>query len=163
MEAQAKMKALTHYLFSTGVSFTLLSLSHALDLSSILMALWLSLSINYLIDLLGHLSRNGNPTRTRATHSIFTAPFWGGAVAVASLTVLSQAFGSGPPWYVLGFWVSMGVLVSEEHLFLDSLTQAGVYSWRRRIAIAHFRYDNVTLNLGFALLGVLLIVATLGS
>jgi len=157
------MKAITHYLFSTGVSFTLISLSHAPDLSSILMALWLSLSINYLIDLLGHLSRNGNPTRTRVTHSIFTAPFWGAAVAIASLTVLSQASGPGPSLYVLGFWTSVGVLVSEEHLFLDSLTQAGVYSWKRRIAIAHFRYDNVALNLGFALLGALLIVATFGS
>ncbi|MDA4112480.1 MAG: DUF1286 domain-containing protein [Thaumarchaeota archaeon] len=157
------MKALTHYLFSTGVSFTLLSLSHALDLNSILLALWLSLSINYLIDVLGHLSRNGIPTRTRVTHSIFTAPFWGVAVAVASLTVLSHASGSGTPLHMLGFWTIMGILVSEEHLFLDSLTQAGVYSWRRRIAIAHFRYDNVALNLGFALLGVLFIVVTLGS
>jgi hypothetical protein len=157
------MKALTHYLFSTGASFTLLSLSHALDLSSILVALWLSLSINYLIDLLGHLSRNGIPTRTRVTHSIFTAPFWGAAVAVTSLTLLWHASGSGTPLYALGFWTIMGVLVSEEHLFLDSLTQAGVYSWRRRIAIAHFRYNNVALNLGFALLGVLLIVVTFGS
>jgi Protein of unknown function (DUF1286) len=157
------MKALTHYLFSTGISFALLSLSRSLDLSSILIALWLSLSVNYLIDALGHLSRNGNPTRTRVTHSVFTAPFWGAAVAIASLMILSHPSGSGPALYVLGFWTSMGVLISEEHLFLDSLTQAGVYSWRRRIAIAHFRYDNVALNLGFALLGALLIVAILGS
>ena len=84
-------------------------------------------------------------------------------MAVASLAVLSHASGTGTSLFVLGFWTIMGVLVSEEHLLLDSLTQAGVYSWRRRIAIAHFRYDNVALNLGFALLGILLIVVILGS
>jgi hypothetical protein len=156
------MKALTHYLFSIGVSLSLLSLLHALSLPSILMALWLSLSINYLIDVLGHLSRDGIPTRTRVTHSIFTAPFWGALVAIVSLTALSQALGSGILWGALAFWTLMGFLVSEEHLLLDSLTQAGIYSWRRRMAIAHFRYDNILLNLGFALLGAFLIAAALG-
>jgi hypothetical protein len=55
----------------------------------------------------------------------------------------------------------MGILVSEEHLFLDSLTEAGVYALKRRIAIAQFNYDNMTLNIGFALLGVLLITVSL--
>ena len=123
------MKVLTHYLFSTGVSFGLLSLSHAVMSGSIVMALWLSLSINYLIDVLGHISRNGNPTRT--------------------------------PWEPLALWTFMGILVSEEHLFLDSLTEAGVYALKRRIAIAQFNYDNMTLNIGFALLGVLLITVSL--
>ncbi|MGA2199193.1 MAG: DUF1286 domain-containing protein [Nitrososphaerales archaeon] len=157
------MKAITHHLFSAGVSLELLSLLRPLGLGPIVMVLWLSLSINYLIDLLGHVSRNGNPTRTWVTHSIFTAPLWGALIAVLSIAALSQASGSGLFRDTLRFWPAVGVLISEEHLFLDSLTQAGIYSWRRRIAIAHFRYDNLALNLGFALLGASLIAAALGS
>jgi Protein of unknown function (DUF1286) len=156
------MKALTHYLFSTGVSFGLLSLSHALMLGSIAMALWLSLSINYLIDVLGHVSRRGNPTRTWLTHSVLTAPVLGALIAAISLDAASRALGSGPLSEPLALWAIMGALVSEGHLFLDSLTEAGVYALKRRIAIAHFNYDNMTLNVGFALLGVLLITVSLG-
>ena len=155
------MKALTHYLFSTGVSFGLLSLTHTLISGSIMMALWLSLSINYPIDVLGHVSRNGNPMRTWLTHSVLTAPILGALVAAASLDATSRAFGSGPSWEPLALWTFMGTLVSEEHLFLDSLTEAGVYALKRRIAIAQFNYDNMTLNIGFALLGVLLITVSL--
>ena len=156
------MKALTHYLFSTGVSFGLLSLSHALMPGSIVMALWLSLSINYLIDMLGHVSRNGYPTRTRLTHSVLTAPILGAFVAAASLDAASLALGSRWVWEPLALWTFMGALVSEEHLFLDSLTEAGVYALKRRIRIAQFDYDNMTLNIVFALLGVLLIAVSLG-
>jgi hypothetical protein len=156
------MKAFTHYIFSIGVTLAVLSLQHELSLGSSLMALWLSVSINYLVDVLGHVSRSGRPVRTWVTHSIITAPLWGALVGAVSLATISQAPGSGPLWYALGFWASIGVLISEEHLFLDSLTQAGIYLWRRRIAIAHFRYDNIGLNLGFALLGVLLIGAAIG-
>jgi len=156
------MKALTHYLFSTGVSFGLLSLSHALMSGSIVMALWLSLSINYLIDVLGHVSRKGNPTRTWATHSVLTAPVWGAIVAAVSLYAASKVSGSGLLWEPLALWAFMGVLVSGEHLFLDSLTEAGIYASKGRIAIAHFNYDNIALNVGFALLGVFLIAVSLG-
>lgn len=156
------MKAVTHYLFSAGVSLGLLSLSRSLNLGTAILALWLSLSINYIVDALGHVSRDGNPTRTWLTHSIVTAPLWGAAVAVASITVLSQASGSSTPWNTLAPWTAMGALISAGHLFLDSLTQAGIYSLRRRIAIAHFRYDNLALNLGFSLLGALLLALTLG-
>jgi len=157
------MKELTHYLFSTGISFVLLSLAHAMSLGPVVLALWLSLSVNYVIDVLGHASRDGRPARTRLTHSLFTAPLWGGAVAAASLAVASRAYAPGPGLAGLVLWTAMGVLVSEEHLFLDGLTQAGVYAWSRRMALAHFRYDNPLLNLGFALLGALLIAVALGS
>lgn len=156
------MKALTHYIFSAGISLGLLSLSHELSLGSTMMALWLSLSVNYLIDLIGHASRRGSPTRTWVTHSVVTAPFWGSLVAIVSVAAISKASGSDPLLAVLGFWAFMGILISEGHLFLDSLTQAGIYSWKKRIAIAHFRYDNVALNIGFALLGAVLIAVALG-
>ena len=156
------MKAVTHYLFSAGISLGLVSLSGSLDLGTTAFALWLSFSINYLIDALGHTRRDGNPTRTWLTHSLITAPAWGGSVALASLVSLTQASGSVLPGGTLVPWTALGVLIAGQHLFLDSLTQAGVYSWRRRIALAHFRYDNVALNLCFSLLGALLIAAALG-
>jgi len=156
------MKAITHYLFSIGVSLSLLSITDELALRSVVMALWLSLAINYLIDVVGHVSRSGRPTRTRITHSLLTAPFWGLFVTFVSLAGMSllPVLGSLPE--TAGVWALVGVLISVEHLFLDSLTQAGIYSWKRRMALAHFSYDNAALNLGFALLGVLLILFALG-
>jgi len=126
------------------------------------LALWLSLAINYLIDVLGHVSRRGNPTRTWLTHSVITAPVLGALIAAISLDAASLVLGFGLPGEPLALWAIMGALVSEEHLFLDSLTEAGVYALKRRIAIAHFNYDNAPLNIGFALLGVLLITVSLG-
>jgi hypothetical protein len=55
-------------------------------------------------------------------------------------------------------WTLAGAFVAIGHLFLDSLTQAGVYYWKHRMAIAHFRYDNPALNGTFVLLGLGLVV-----
>lgn len=156
------MKAVTHYLFSTGVSLGLVSSSGSLDLRTAAFALWLSLAVNYFIDALGHITRDGRPARTRLTHSMLTAPLWGAVVSLASSLALSRVPGLTLPSGTLIAWTFLGVLVSEEHLFLDSLTQAGIYGWRRRIAIAHFRYDSVPLNFGFALIGAVLIAAAFG-
>jgi hypothetical protein len=156
------MKAYTHYLFSLGASLALLSLFRQLDLGATVMVLWLSLSINFLVDVLGHASRDGNPTRTWITHSVLTAPVWGALIAWVSLAAIWQSSATAPPRNEVGLWAAMGALISCEHLFLDSLTQAGIYSFRRRIALAHFRFDNVALNLGFALLGAILTAVSLG-
>jgi len=124
---------------------------------SIAFTLWLSLSVNYAIDALGH-SNAGNPTRTRLTHSVFTAPLFGALVASVSTYVYLQALAFRLQFLVLGLWTAAGVLIALGHLFLDSLTQAGVYRWRGRIAIAHFKYDNPILNIGFTLAGLGLII-----
>jgi hypothetical protein len=150
------MKLLTHYVFSTGTCIYALSVLGLLSFSSILLSLWLSLSINYVIDVLGHTFR-GTPSRTRLTHSLFTAPFWGGLVSLASIQVLSRAT---PPFVLPStslFWVGAGVLIAMGHLFLDSMTQAGVYFWKDRMAIAHFRYNNLALNAGFIAAGLLFV------
>ena len=70
------MKAITHYTFSAGASVYALSELGLLSWHSIAIALWLSLAVNYSIDALGH-SNAGTPSRTRLTHSVFTAPLWG--------------------------------------------------------------------------------------
>lgn len=150
------MKQLTHYVFSAGVCFYALSALGLLSFSSILVSLWLSLSVNYIIDVLGHTFR-GAPSRTRLTHSVFTAPLWGGLVSMASIEVLSRT----TPSFLLPssfLWVGTGILIATGHLFLDSMTQAGVYLWKERIAIAHFRYNNIALNAGFIAAGSLLVL-----
>jgi hypothetical protein len=96
----------------------------------------------------------GTPSRTRLTHSIFTAPLWGALVSWTSVYVFSQALYSSQQIAVFGFWTVAGVLIAMGHLLLDSMTQAGVYYWRNRIALSHFKYDNLALNAGFVLVGL---------
>ena len=148
------MKQLTHYVFSAGICIYALSVFGFLSFASILVSLWLSLSINYVIDILGHTLR-GTPARTRLTHSVFTAPLWGGSVSLASIQVLSRAASSFLLPSMSLFWVGAGILIAMGHLFLDSMTQAGVYLWKDRVAIAHFRYNNLALNAGFIAAGLL--------
>ena len=151
------MKQLTHYVFSAGTCIYALSVLGLLSLPSILVSLWLSMSINYIIDALGH-TLAGTPSRTRLTHSIFTAPLWGGLVSLASIQVLSRTSPSFLLPSASWFWVSAGILIAMGHLFLDSMTQAGIYFWRDRIAIAHFRYNNLALNAGFVSAGLLFVL-----
>ena len=148
------MKEATHYVFSVGVSLFALSLFGSLSLYLILIAVWLSFSVNRIIDLLGH-SRSGTPSRTRLTHSVFTAPVWGILVALVSRYVVSLL--SPAPQLAMPVWVAVSLLIAMGHLFLDSMTQAGVFRWRSRIAIAHFAYDNAFVNVSFILVGIALI------
>jgi hypothetical protein len=79
---------------------------------------------------------------------------WGAIISSLSVYIFSQVVPSGPELAVLGFWTTMGILIALGHLFLDSMTQAGVYYWRNRMAIAHFKYDNLALNAAFILAGL---------
>lgn len=156
------MKALTHYVFSAGAGLYVLSLTQQDRVLSFLMVLWLSFAVNLLIDAIGHgRGRSGNPSRTRATHSIFTAPVWGGATGLLSVYAMQQAGLTYMSAYQLLFWSLGGALMALGHLFLDSLTQAGVYYWKHRIAIAHFSYNNIFLNGGFTAVGLVLSAAAL--
>jgi hypothetical protein len=55
-------------------------------------------------------------------------------------------------------FVVAGVVVAVAHLFLDSLTEKGVYLLTKRTAIAHFGSGNVILNGIFLVGGFLLFV-----
>jgi hypothetical protein len=149
------VKARTHYVFSAGVGIYLLSLSWNDSLELLALVLWLSFSVNFLIDALGHSrGRSGNPARTMISHSIFTAPVWGGLIGLASLGIASRIGGLPVTTSLLTLCIAGGALIAIGHLFLDSLTQAGVYYWKHRIALAHFAYDNTLLNAGFLALGL---------
>jgi hypothetical protein len=155
------LKEVTHYLFSIGLSLYVLSTLHNLDARSLTMAVWLSFSVNFIIDLLGHVSRQGAPSRSWVTHSVFTAPMWGGAVGGLTLAAITSVLALRHFWTAITFWIIVGAIVAVGHLLLDSLTGAGVYFMRRRIALAHFSYDSQILNLGFIALGICLAVASL--
>ncbi|MDG6926374.1 MAG: DUF1286 domain-containing protein [Nitrososphaerota archaeon] len=151
------MKEITHYVFSTGASLYALSVLGLLTWPAGAASVWLSISVNYVIDLLGHSNR-GHPSRTRLTHSVLTAPFWGASISFVSVVIFAWLTSSKTEVQTVMLWAVAGALVAMGHLFLDSLTQAGVYYWKHRMAIAHFRYDNPALNGSFALFGLGLII-----
>lgn len=154
------MKARTHYLFSTGAGLYILSSLGALSVEWGLLVLWLSLAVNFFIDAAGHSpNQDGHPSRTRFTHSVFTAPAWGGLFGATSGYALFAPGLAGAESSQLALWAVAGALIALGHLFLDSLTQAGVYCCKQRIAIAHFSYNNFLLNAGFSLLGLILAFA----
>jgi hypothetical protein len=153
------LKAITHDLFSLGVGlylvFRIYGPSNYLYLFLIL---WLAFATNEVIDRLGHSARGGMSVRSFWTHSIFTAPVWGVALALASVYLLDALIGQPmtPSQTLLAAW--LGTVMAYSHLLLDALTEGGVYLGRRRAALAHMRYNNLVLNGAFAALGVLLTV-----
>lgn len=152
------MKSLTHNLFSIGLCFYSLSHSGVPLPQGFLLAVWLSFAINSVIDILGHTGRGSHPVRSLLTHSVFTAPLWGGFVAVASIVIPFSILkiGIGPSWTLLA--LGAGLLVSYAHLFLDALTEGGVFLGRGRIAIAHFSYNSPLLNVAFSMIGLVIII-----
>jgi hypothetical protein len=155
------LKAITHDVFSLGVG---LYLVHYVDrpptLSFLVLVVWLAFATNELIDILGHVTRDGRPVRSFWTHSVFSAPSWGIAAALVSAyaldTILGQAMTTSQALVVGG----LGIVFAYSHLLLDAVTEGGVYLGRRRVALAHLRYDNLLLNGAFTALGMLLVFAT---
>lgn len=125
---------------------------------SLLLAIWLSIAVNAVIDLLGH-SRSEKPVRTMLTHSVFTAPVWGGAIGVASILVPLTVLNLPLEWDLTLLSLGLGVLVAITHLVLDVFTQNGIYYGRRRIALTHLSYNNAILNLVFVALGLILVAS----
>lgn len=154
------MKSLTHNLFSAGLGLYFVSRFGLPPLLELLLVAWLSLAINWIIDTLGHTRARGIPVRTFVTHSIFTAPLWGGLVGVATIVVPRSVLNIDVSSTVTLLAITTGVMIAYLHLFLDALTEAGVYLGRGRIAIAHFSYSNPLINLGFMIIGVILLIVS---
>jgi len=156
------LKAVTHNIFSFGLSIFLLSKTGHLSVLSSLVALWLTFAVNTVIDVFGHTRKNDIPIRSFITHSVFIAPLWGAAVGIATIILPYSIFNlsAESAFELLG--AGLGVTIACTHLLLDALTQAGVYlGRRRRIAIAHMSYDNPGLNFAFVVLGLLLLAVAL--
>jgi len=157
------LKSNTHNLFSIGLMIWIITLFGDPLVVVLLLAAVATVFTNAIIDELGHTTTDGVPRRKFLTHSIITAPFWGAAVWALVLIVPAASLGLFPPDPVLlWFFTSLGVLAAWSHLLLDSLTEGGVFAFSsRRRALAHLAYDNWPLNLGFSLLGVVLLFAAL--
>lgn len=157
------MKVLTHNVFSFGLAVFLLSRTGFLSWQNLLMALWLTFAINYVIDIVGHKRRDGIPVRTVVTHSIFTAPIWGFAVAAVSATLPYSAMGLRVDQGFFLVSVALGVLLAYSHLLLDALSEAGIFYFRHRIALMHFGYNNPAVNTLCIAIGAVLLVLGLGA
>jgi hypothetical protein len=154
------LKALTHDFFSVGVGFYLLvRIGGQSSPLYLLLVVWLAFATNEVIDGLGHSARGGMSIRSFWTHSIFTAPVWGIALAVASVYFLDAVIGQSMTTSQALFAAGLGAVLAYSHLLLDALTEGGVYFGRRRVALAHLRYNNLILNGAFSTIGILLAFA----
>ncbi|MEM0271477.1 MAG: DUF1286 domain-containing protein [Thermoprotei archaeon] len=132
---------------------------------------WLSFCVNFVLDRAGHnrVTLRGGlniPVRAWRTHSVYTAPVWGGLIGFLTALILrlvQNGFSIAQTLQNTVFMgaglilVFLGAYASYTHLLLDSLTGGGVYTKRhRRIALAHFKYNNPALNFGVILLSIIL-------
>jgi hypothetical protein len=177
------VKLVTHYTFSIGLIVLIASIflyPGVRKSDDFITVIWLGYFVNLFVDRIGHrlqLTKYGEiPVRTALSHSVTTAPVWGflvGAVSGVGVyigSVYVRSFFSSlngvsvPVLIGFGVWSgAMGVIVAYSHLFADSLTMAGIFVRGHRWALAHLRYDNPLLNIGFIGLGVLMFYIGLNS
>nr|WP_011225178.1 DUF1286 domain-containing protein [Sulfolobus islandicus]CAG38217.1 hypothetical protein [Sulfolobus islandicus] len=170
------MKLRTHYIFSTGL-LTLLDsvLFHEYFYYALILSGMVSVIGNSLIDRIGHkeiLTRYGYiPVRTPLTHTIPRSVVWG-IVSVVPVFILLLIYYYGFNYHEYYFSLSNkvlmlillnGAVVGPSHMLLDVFTERGIYHkvngrWRR-IALAHFSYNNPLANGLAILLGVIMLLA----
>jgi len=139
------VKLITHYVFTVGLLAWMLP-----GYLGILLSVWLAFSVNRLIDF-GHTSKKSYPARSWITHDLFTVPFWGLAVGFLTYYVLQYAKTEVP------LVISAGVVSAISHLFLDSITESGIFVAGKRRALAHFSYNNALVNVIFITAGLFLL------
>jgi hypothetical protein len=154
----------THIIFSSGLLLFIGTLiTHEPGLIFVY-TITVSAVANVLIDRLGHETINVNgklvPRRTPLTHTWFRSVLWGLLVSIL-LSPLLFIIASGTyydslrlPQTVLAVLV-YGILVGPSHMMLDVFTEKGIYvkkdgKWVR-FALAHFKYNDPTVN-GLAVL-----------
>ncbi|MDG7044066.1 MAG: DUF1286 domain-containing protein [Nitrososphaerota archaeon] len=148
------MRLIAHDIFAFGLGTYVLAQLGAGIASSAALAFLLSVAVNRIIDA-GHYQKKGRPARSHLTHSVFTAPIWGLLVglAISSIALFVLHVDLLLPGAIAG------TLAAFAHLFLDSLTEGGIFLWKKRMALAHFKYNNGLAN-GLAIMaGVLMLVA----
>jgi hypothetical protein len=111
--------------------------------------------VNVVIDFFGHSAYKGL-RRTPATHSPLSATVIGGVYGVVFFFVLPY-FGVVTN---LLFMVLGGIVAAWTHLFLDSMTFSGIFVFKKRLAIAHFK--NGLIDVPFLIISFVLILYMLG-
>jgi len=109
------------------------------------------------MDHAGHERKGLTIRRTWVTHSIFTASALG--VFLGILLAFGFQYVNLPFSFVI--FALQGFVSALSHLFLDAITEGGIFIFTKRFALAHFHYDNPFLNTGFALLGIFLLALSL--
>jgi len=157
------LRSTTHNLFSAGLILYVVSYSGYPPLITVLLMVVATVFTNFLIDKVGHTREDGVPRRTWVTHSVVTAPLWGAAAWALTIIVPAALVGVFPPGLVLlALFSALGAVAGWSHLFLDSLTEGGIFApGGKRWALAHFSYDNRSLNLGLSALGLTLLFVAL--
>lgn len=154
------MKLQTHYAFSTGL-LTLLGtlITHNIPITLIFSGTVAILG-NAIIDKVGHEIRHGYIRRTPLTHTFPRSMIWGSIPAVGLDILYYYVFGHISINLILLTLISP--INGLSHMILDAFTEKGVYVKRNgrweRFALAHFSYDNPTVN-GLAIfLGVIMLI-----
>ena len=157
------MKLRTHYVFSTG----LLTLVDTLFINfyySLVLSAYGAVIANTLIDKLGHrevLTRRGYvPARTPLTHTLYRSIAWG-LISIIPFLLLLLLLTKTRYYYIIPLAID-GIIVGPSHMLLDAFTERGVYVKRKgkwvRFALAHYKYDNPTVNSLAILAGFLLLL-----
>ena len=145
---------LTHVVFGAGVVSALFA-SLPFDVR-LPLAGASSILVNFVVDAFGHTRHGGFVARSPLTHSVVTAPVWGGALGYV-LWAAGMNFGLVGASLEEVFLVG-GVVAALAHLFLDSMTEKGVYFITNRFALTHFGSGNSLLNAGFVACGLALLL-----
>jgi len=141
---------MTHYAFAIGLLAFLFP-------TYLFSAVVLGFAVSFVMDHAGHERKGFVIRRTWVTHSVFTAS------ALGVFLGMLLAFGFryvNLPFSFIAFALE-GFVSALSHLFLDAITEGGIFIFTKRFALAHFRYNNLFLNTGFSLLGMFLLFLSL--
>jgi Protein of unknown function (DUF1286). len=154
------MKLRTHYIFSSGL-LSLITVFFIPFLYAVFLAGLISFIGNSFIDYFGHEIKGKYLSRSPRTHTVYRSILWGLLLSLP-IGVLYFVF----PSFLFVFSVILdGLLVGPSHMILDVFTERGIYhkvngQWRR-IAFAHFSYNNPLANGLVILLGILMLFAAM--
>jgi len=109
------------------------------------------------MDHAGHERKGLTIRRTWVTHSVFTGSALG--LFLGILLAFGFQYANLPFSFVI--FALQGFVSALSHLFLDAITEGGIFIFTKRFALAHFSYNNPFLNTGFALLGIFLFFLSL--
>jgi len=153
------MKLRTHYVFSLGLLslFDSVLLSDSLEI--IIIAGVISVITNNVIDSLGHEIKGKYISRTPVTHTIPRSIGWG--LLTSAPIALALRFLLHSPIGLILVTATDGAVAGLSHMLLDIFTEKGIFHkvdgrWKR-IALAHFSYDNPFVNGLATLLGILML------
>ena len=152
------MKLRTHYVFSLGLLFLVDSLIVGSSLYLLILTGIISVVANNIIDFLGHETKGKYIARTPRSHTLPRSIGWGLLVTIPIGITFYYLY---PDYYLVVTMVLDGVIVGLSHMLLDIFTERGIYhkvngKWKR-IALAHFSYNNPFVNGLAILVGILML------